>query len=278
MILFGGGGPSEGLWVVVGLVEESVDGSLEIDDRAEDTALQASLGELGEKALDGVEPGGRGRGVVEDEARMAPEPGTDLGMLVRGIVVQDDVDDLANRHLGLDGVEEADELLMPVPLHTAADDLALEHVERGEQCRRAVALVVVRHGPTPAGLQGKARLGPVECLDLALLVDREHDRVRRRVDVEADDVAQLGGKVRVIRELELAHAVRLQATRAPDALHRADTDCAGLSHGGGRPMGRLAERIALRQRDHPFGDLMPERWNARGVASCPGAARRRRPS
>jgi hypothetical protein len=33
--------------------------------------------------------------------------------------------------------------------------------------------------------------------------------VRRRVDVEADDVAQLGGKVRVIREFELAHAVRL---------------------------------------------------------------------
>jgi ComEC/Rec2-related protein len=154
----GVGGPSEGLRVVLGLVEESVDGGLEIDDRAEDTALQASLGEFGEKALDGVEPGSRGRGVVEDEAWMALELGTDLGILVRGIVVEDDADDLANRHLGLDGVEEADELLMPVPLHTAADDLALEHVERGEQCRRAVALVVVRHGPTPAGLQGKARL------------------------------------------------------------------------------------------------------------------------
>jgi hypothetical protein len=67
----------------------------------------------------------------------------------------------------------------------------------------------------------------------------------------------------------LAHAVRLQAMRAPDALHRANTDCAGLSHGGGRPMGRLAERIALRQRDDPFGDLMPERWNARGARFVP---------
>jgi hypothetical protein len=70
---------------------------------------------------------------VEDEARMAPEPGTDLGVLVRGIVVGDDVDDLANRHLGLDGVEKADEFLVPMALHAAADDLALKHVERGER-------------------------------------------------------------------------------------------------------------------------------------------------
>src|ERR1700731_598674 len=35
------------------------------------------------------------------------------------------------------------------------------------------------------------RLGAVERLDLRLVVDREHDRVLRRVDVEADDLAQL---------------------------------------------------------------------------------------
>ena len=36
-------GPSEGLRVVVGLVEESVDGGLEIDDRAEDTAFVRAI-------------------------------------------------------------------------------------------------------------------------------------------------------------------------------------------------------------------------------------------
>ena len=54
-------------------------------------------------------------------------------MLVGGVVVEDDVDDLAGRHLGLDRVEEADELLMAVALHVAADDGAIEDVERGEQ-------------------------------------------------------------------------------------------------------------------------------------------------
>ena len=56
-----------GLFVV--LVEEAVDGGLKVDDRAEDAALQPALGELGEEALDGVEPGARGRREVEGAAR-----------------------------------------------------------------------------------------------------------------------------------------------------------------------------------------------------------------
>ena len=51
------GGPDEGLGVVVVLGEEAVDGGLQVDDGVEDAALEAPLGELGEEALDGVEPG-----------------------------------------------------------------------------------------------------------------------------------------------------------------------------------------------------------------------------
>jgi transposase len=36
------------------------------------------------------------------------------------------------RHLHLDGIEEADELLMAVALHAMANDSAVEHVESGE--------------------------------------------------------------------------------------------------------------------------------------------------
>src|SRR6266567_3882936 len=71
-------------------------------------------------------------------------------MLVGGVVVEDDVDHLAGRHLGLDRVQEADELLMAVALHVAADDGPVEDVERSEQGRGAMALVVVRHGAEPA--------------------------------------------------------------------------------------------------------------------------------
>jgi hypothetical protein len=42
---------------MVGLVEIAVDGGLQLDDRAEDAAFEASLGERGEEGLNRVQPG-----------------------------------------------------------------------------------------------------------------------------------------------------------------------------------------------------------------------------
>src|SRR5205085_8860097 len=114
---------------------------------------------------------------MKHEARMTIEPGARLGVLMRPVIVEDDVDDPADRNLGLNGVQETDELLVPVTLHAAPNDLAVEHVERGEQGGGAVALA------GPPFLDRQARLGRVERLDLALLVDREHEGVGRRIDI-----------------------------------------------------------------------------------------------
>jgi hypothetical protein len=60
----------------------------------------------------------------------------------------------------------------------------------------------------------QARQGAIESLDLALLVERKHDGVGRRIDIEPDHVAQLVDEVRIVRELELPITVRLKP-RAP---------------------------------------------------------------
>ena len=86
----------------------------------EHAALEASLRQLGEEALDGVEPRTGSRREVEGESLVTVEPSAHLGMLVDGIVVEDDVNGLVRRRLGVDGVEEADELLMAMALHIAA--------------------------------------------------------------------------------------------------------------------------------------------------------------
>ena len=75
------------------------------------------------------------------------------------------------------------------------------------------ALTVVGHGPQAAGLQRQARLGAVERLDLRFLVDAQHNRMRRRIDIEADDVSELGHEFVIARQLELAYPVRLQSVR-----------------------------------------------------------------
>ena len=54
-------------------------------------------------------------------------------MFVGGIVVDDGMDQFSHRNLRLDRIEEADELLMAVTLHVAADDSAVEDVESREQ-------------------------------------------------------------------------------------------------------------------------------------------------
>jgi hypothetical protein len=69
---------------------------------------------------------------------MPRQPGIHLGMLVGGIVIEYSLDQLAGRHHALDCVEEADEFLVPVALHAAANHRVLEHVQRREQ-RRGVA-------------------------------------------------------------------------------------------------------------------------------------------
>ena len=46
---------------------------------------------------------------MEDEARMAVELSSDLGVLVGGVVVEDVVNDLSGRNFALDGIQESDE-------------------------------------------------------------------------------------------------------------------------------------------------------------------------
>src|ERR1700757_4443699 len=121
---------------------------------------------------------------MEGEPRMAIEPFADLRVLMGRVVVEDDMDSLLGWDVSLDLVEEADELLMPMLLHAAPDDLAFEHVEGGEQRGGAVALVIMGHGGGTPLLQEQARLGAVERLDLALLVDREHEGMLGRIDIK----------------------------------------------------------------------------------------------
>src|SRR3546814_19278499 len=59
-------------------------------------------------------------------------------------------------------------------LHVLRDDRAVQHVERCEERRRAAPFVVMGHGAGAALLNMEARQGPVERLDMRLLIDDEH--------------------------------------------------------------------------------------------------------
>lgn len=69
---------------------------------------------------------------MEGPARMSLQPCPDLGVFVGGIIVEHGMDELFGGNLALDGIEEADEFLVPMALHAAADHSAIEHIERRE--------------------------------------------------------------------------------------------------------------------------------------------------
>ena len=255
-------GPYEGLGVSVSFGDEALDGEFELCDGSEDAAFEALVGEFGEEALDGVEPGSGSWREVESPARVLRELLSDLRVFVGGVIVDNHVDCLSLGDLCVDVVEEANEVLMSMTLHVAADDRSIENVERGEQRGRAIALVIMRHRAGAPRLHRQPRLGPVERLDLALFVDREDDRMSGRIDVEADDVPQLLGEPRIVRQLERTDTMRLKLVGLKDALHRPQADPCRLGQHTAGPVRGFSRRRASDQ----VNNLLDSRGRQRRLA------------
>src|SRR5215471_9172645 len=100
-------------------------GVLELGDGFEGAAADAVSGDLGEEALDHVEPGRRSRCEVQVEARMGLEPALHDGCLMGGVVIDDEVKVETFGGLLIDQPEKAQELTMTMAWHARPDDLAV---------------------------------------------------------------------------------------------------------------------------------------------------------
>ena len=65
---------------------------------------------------------------------------------------------------------------MAMALHALANDLALKDIERREQGGDTMALVIMGYGASAPLVHRQTRLSAIKRLNLALLVDAEHDR------------------------------------------------------------------------------------------------------
>src|SRR6266550_4176693 len=81
------------------------------------------------------------------KAGMTIQPGPRLGILMRSVIVEDKMNDPADRDLGLHRVQKADEFLVPVALHAAPNNLAVEHVEGSETGLWCLSFIVMRQVP-----------------------------------------------------------------------------------------------------------------------------------
>ena len=178
------------------------------------------------------------------EARASRKPSTGLRMLVRRIVVDDEVRVETRRNRGIDVLQEAQKLLVAMTLPTLRDHLTIGDVESGEQGRRPVPDLVVGYALSVSQPQWQDRLRSFERLDLGLLVDAQHDGIVGRVEVEAEDIANLVDEGRVGGKLEALRTMRLYAEEGEHA-----GDCrlgeAGLGGGGANRPVRAFRRLLL---------------------------------
>src|SRR5579859_2415286 len=241
--------PDEGLGALVVDRQVETDCLLELRNAAVGHTADLLFREQRKPALDLVDPGAVGRGVVDVKAWVAPQPGLDQRCLVGAVVVEHEVDIELVRHLLVDPVQETLELdraVLPVRL---PDHLAGSDVKSGEQRCDSVPAVVM--GP-PLGQPRCHRqdgLGPVQGLDLGLLVHAEHESGFGRFQVKTNDVANLLNELRVIGELEVLHPMRLKPEGAPDPTHSGAAEATALSHAAGTPMSG-APRHLLQGRGH----------------------------
>jgi hypothetical protein len=137
-----------------------------------------------------------------------------------------------------------------------------------------MALVVMDHGAAAPRLERQSRLCAIERLDLAFLIDRQHDSLRRRVHVKADDVGQLSGEIRVAGAFKRANTMRLEFMGLPDALDRSQRKPRSLGHGD--LSDALSRQAAWRRSSPRPARLSRRRWavcrHARLVSEQPAHA------
>src|SRR5262249_40189065 len=88
--------------------------------------------------------------------------------------------------------------------------------------------IIMGHAFDVAQAHGQHGLGTVQGLDLAFFIDREHQRMIGRVQVQADYVAYLLDEEGIGGKFETPSSVGLQAEGLKQAMHGGTGDAAGL--------------------------------------------------
>ena len=147
--------------VLVEVIHGGHDAILEFLLGCDADVTQDGAGELGEEALDQIEPGavlGR-EGELEATRRSGREPGVRLLGDVGGMIVEDQADRRMCRIGGIEKLEKVDELSAAVAVFDQGMDLAGDQIDPGQQADRAVALVfiIAREGRVHARLGRQVR-------------------------------------------------------------------------------------------------------------------------
>src|ERR1700688_4715103 len=114
-------------------------------------------------------------------ARMPQEPRLNFLGLVRGVVVQHQMDGKIGRNGAIDLLQEFAELDGAMAWPALADHCSRGDVQSSEKTGGAMAFVIVGAALGLAGQHWKNRLTAAQCLNLTFLIHAQHQRMMRWV-------------------------------------------------------------------------------------------------
>src|SRR6476659_1786278 len=128
------------------MVEIVADRAQEGRQALEGPATQACASNLGEPALDEIEPRAAGGREMQVHPRVSSKPTANGRTLVDARIVDDEMQIEAGRRFSIEPLEKGNELFRPVPRMTFPDHHAIEQAHGRKQRGRAVANVVAGFG------------------------------------------------------------------------------------------------------------------------------------
>ena len=106
--------------------------------------------------------------------------------------------DLPFRIRLVDDSEKIEEVLVPVCLLAFPHYLSRSNVQCGKERSCSVSFIIVSAALRMAKLQGKKRLRSVECLYLALLINRQDQSFLRWIQVKSDHIYYLLNQLSIV--------------------------------------------------------------------------------
>src|SRR5262249_3064225 len=152
------------------------------------------------------------------------------------VVIEDQMNFLSPWHRTLNLLQEVHEFLVSVSWLALSNHGPVQDVQRGKQRRSAISFVVMCLAFRDARSHREQRLGPIERLDLALLIHAQHQSFIGWIQVQSDNIPNLLAESWIFAELELLHTVRLQSVKLPDAIHSRVANALDRRHSPCTPM------------------------------------------
>src|SRR5215472_1886244 len=135
--------------------------------------------------------------------------------------------DCPGRVLRDDLVPEIEKLAAPAPGVVSRLDLSGGHLKSREQRGRSVPFIAMAEPVYRFSVrQPKVALRPLQRLNVRFLVDTDHHRFFRRIQIQANHIGCLGSKLRVGCDAPTPPPLQLDATPPQDAPYLVFADIA----------------------------------------------------